>query len=237
MAISTALKSDVQKIITTQWNLRKGQVVPATENVTLAGGAVELDATFLYADLANSSQMAKELDRRIAAKIMKSFLATTTKVIKYRGGTIVSFDGDRVLGVFVGDSKNSSAAQGALNIKYVVKEIIQKKFETGYDSVRNANFTINHGVGVDTGTVLIVRAGARGANDLISIGRAPNLAAKLSDFREVPYQSFITASVYNRLSDESKYGGKQKTNMWEQRTWNFLSEKIIVYRSSWQWAP
>ena len=168
---------------------------------------------------------------------MKSFLATTTRVIKYCGGTIVSFDGDRVLGVFVGDYKNSSAAKCALQIKYVVIEIIRKKFESSYQSVRDASFRINYGVGVDTGTVLIVRAGARGANDLISIGRAPNLAAKLSDIREPNYQSFITAIVYNHLSDESKYGGKDKKNMWERRRWNFLRESIIVYRSSWHWAP
>ena len=237
MALSDDLKSDVQKIITTTWNLRKGQIVPSTDNILLAGGAVELDATFLYADLANSSKIAKELDRRIAAKIMKSFLATTTRVIRHCGGAIVSFDGDRVLGVFVGDYKNSSAAKCALQIKYVVIKIIRKKFESDYPSVKNASFRIDHGVGVDTGTVLIVRAGARGANDLISIGRAPNLAAKLSEIREPDYQSFITASVYNCLSDESKFGGEDNKNMWEQRTWKFLEDSIIVYRSSWHWAP
>ena len=237
MALTDTLKSDVQTIIGTQWSLRKGQVVPSTDSIALAGGAVELDATFLYADLANSSKIAKELDRRIAAKIMKSFLATTTRVIKHCGGTIVSFDGDRVLSVFVGDFKNSNAAKCALQIKYVVNEIIRKKFESNYLSVANASFKINHGVDVDTGTVLIVRAGARGANDLISIGRAPNLAAKLSDIRDPNHQSFITASVYDRLSDESKFGGKDKKNMWEQRTWKFLGESIVVYRSNWQWRP
>lgn len=237
MALVDILKSDVQTIIATQWKLRKGQLVPSTDNVLLAGGAVELDATFLYADLANSSKIAKEFDRRVAAKILKSFLATTAKVIRNRGGTIVSFDGDRVLGVFVGEFRNSRAAKCALHIKYIVIEIIRKKFESNYESVRNASFRIDHGVGVDTGTVLIVRAGARGANDLISIGRAPNLAAKLSDIREPNHQSFITASVYNRLSDESKFGGKDNKNMWEQRTWKFLGESIAVYRSSWQWQP
>ena len=78
----------------------------------------------------------------------------------------MSFDGDRLLGVFVGDSKNTNAAKCALNIKYVVKEIIRSKFEAKYDSVKNASFTIQHGCGVDTGTVLTVRAGARGGNDL-----------------------------------------------------------------------
>lgn len=237
MPLFNDLTNDVQATINAAWTLRKGRVVPSTATVNLAGGAVELDATFLYADLADSSKIAKEFDRRVAAKIIKSFLATTARVIKHRNGTIVSFDGDRILGVFIGGYKNSNAAIAALHIAYVVNEIIRKRFENKYPSVKAANFRINHGVGIDTGSVLIVCAGARGDNDLVSIGRAPNLAAKMSDFRDPFYQSFITESVYNRLSDEARYGGIEKRNMWEARTWTFLGEAISVYRSNWQWAP
>lgn len=237
MALSDDLLNDVQSIIDKPWNTRKGQKVPSSSDVALAGGAVELDASFLYADLANSSKMAKELDRRVAAKIMKAFLATTARLVRHHGGTIVSFDGDRILGVFIGDSKNSTAAKCALQINYTVKDIIKPKFESKYDSVKNASFSIRHGTGIDTGTVLAVRAGARGDNDLIWIGRAPNLAAKLSDLRESPNYTFITATVYNALNDSSKYGGKDKRNMWEQRTWKFLGDNITIYRSSWHWKP
>lgn len=237
MGLTNDLSDDVQTVINKKWSLRKGQKVPTTEDVALAGGAVELDATFLYADLADSSKMAKELDHRVTAKIIKSFLATTCRLIRARGGTIVSFDGDRVMGVFVGDSKNSSAVKCALQIKYTVRDIIRSKFESQYTSVKSASFRINYGVGIDTGTVMAVRAGARGANDLIWIGRAPNLAAKLSDLRESPDTTFITAAVYNMLNDESKYGGNPKKNMWEKRSWKFLGDSIDVYRSSWHWKP
>lgn len=235
MALSDRLKRDVSSIISTQWRIRKGRIVPTS--VPLAGGAVELDATFLYADLAKSSLLAKTLDRRIAAKILKSFLATTTRLIRSRGGTVISFDGDRVLGVFVGDRRNTEAARCALHIKWVVGEVIRSKFESSYDAVKDLGFPIEHGVGIDTGTVLIVRAGARGDNDLISIGRAPSLAAKLSDERESPYSTIITASVYNKLADSSKYGGEEKKDMWEKRYFDFAGQRHIVYRSNWQWEP
>jgi adenylate cyclase len=236
MALSDDLSGDVQSFISTPWARRDGRKIPDTEEVPLAGGAVEIDATFLYADLADSSKMAKELDRRIAAKIIKSFLYCTSKLIQARGGKIVSFDGDRVMGVFYGASKNSSAAKCALQIKWAV-DLIREKFETSYVSVRNASFRIRHGVGIDTGTVLAVRGGVRGVNDLIWIGRAPNLAAKLSDVRDHPYSTFITASVFNMLHEESKYGGTDKKLMWEKRVWTFLEDKLFVYRSSWHWKP
>ena len=237
MALSDQIKNDVSKIISTTWSIRKGQVVPGSETVSLTGGSVELDATFLYADLANSSKIAKKLDRRIAAKILKSFLATSTKLIKARNGTVLSFDGDRVLGVFVSNRKNTEAAKCALNINWTMNEAIRPKFKAKYQSVKDLDFSLGHCVGVDTGTVLIVRAGARGDNDLISIGRAPGLAAKLSDIRESPYRSYITASVYNRLLDSSKFGGTPRRNMWESRLFTFAEKTYSVYRSSWQSRP
>lgn len=236
MSKSDDISKDIQSIIDKNWNKRNGNKIPSSEDISLAGGAVEIKATFLYADLANSSKMAKDLDRRITAKILKSFLSSVSKLIKHNNGKIVSFDGDRVLGVFYGGSKNSNSAICSLQINYIVKNIIKPKFEKKYNAVKNASFSIRHGVGIDTGVVLAVRGGVRGNNDLIWIGRSPNLAAKLSDLRETPNHSFITSSVYNKLSDKSKFGSNGN-NMWERRTWSFLGESIVIYRSSWHWKP
>lgn len=229
--------SDVQNIINTKWNSSQGYVVPTTDNVTLAGGAKKIEATFLYADLASSSRIAKELDQRVAAKFFKSFLQCSTNLISSNSGTVISFDGDRALGVFMGNTKNTNAAKCGLQINYVVKEIIKTKFENTYDSVKNASFNISHGVGIDTGEVLVVRGGVRGNNDLISIGRAPNLAAKLSDIRNSTYKTHITSSVYNSLAQSSKFGGSESKNMWEKASWEFLGDNLNIYRSSWQWRP
>lgn len=235
MSLLDDIRSDVSTTISTKWNTRKGSSVPTTDTVALAGGAVELEATYLYTDLANSSKIAKEFDRRIAAKIFKAFHSTSCRLIRSHGGVITSFDGDRVLAIFIGDSKNTNATKCALKINYVVNEIIEPKFTDSYDVVKNAGFTISHGTGIDTGKVLIVRAGARGTNDLVSIGRGPNLAAKLSDLRNA--RTYITAAVYNKIADSAKLGGENNENMWTRKSWEFLDEKIIIYRSSWQWKP
>jgi adenylate cyclase len=232
MALSDEIKNDVQNIISTRMAGRVGRVVPISKNVRLAGDAVELSATFLYADLANSSKIAKTLDRRTAAKILKSFLATTSRLVRAKGGSIVSFDGDRILGVFVGNQKNTAAVECALNINYVVKEVIKPKFEAKYPAVKKASFSISHGTGIDTGEVLAVRAGARGSNDLIWIGRAPNLAAKLSDFRGSSHRSSITAAVYNQMLDSAKYSSSPKKNIWKKHNWKFLGQNIVIYRSA-----
>lgn len=236
MTSADDLSSSVSTILSQSWNIRDGTVVPSSDDVALAGGGVRLEATVLYADLAQSSRLATDFKQRTAAKITQSFLYCTCRLISTCGGTITSFDGDRAMGIFLSPTKNTSAAKCALHINYAMLNIIRPKVEKHFSSFRETGFAISHCVGVDTSSILAVRAGQRGSNDLIWIGRAPNLAAKLSDIRDDPYHSYITADVYSQLMDSSKYGSDRRL-MWEERLFEYIGEKMTVYRSNWHWKP
>lgn len=236
MTITENLESDVDNILRQEWNVRDGQLVPTTDTVALAGGAVKLNATMLYADLADSTDLAMNYDKRVASKVFKCFLTCCSKLIRARGGDIRSFDGDRVMGVFVGDTKNSNAAKCALNINYVFLKIVKPKLEAKYESLKSGPYKLGHCVGIDTSEMLIVRSGLRNSNDLVWVGRAPNVAAKLSGIRNSPYHSYITDTVYNALNPDSKsYEGK---DMWEKRA-NSTEVKGVstIFRSSWTYRP
>lgn len=236
MSLGDDLSREVSRIFSQSWNIRDGSVVPSTEDIALAGGAVKLDATFLYADLAQSSYLATDFQQRTAAKVMKAFLYCMAKIISENSGNIASFDGDRVMGVFIDDSKNTNAAKCALKMNYAMEKILEPKTQAHFTSLRETGFPISHCVGIDTSEILVVRAGQRGSNDLVWIGRAPNLAAKLSEIRENNYHSYISEEVFTRMNDSAKYGGDPKEMMWERRSVNFAGENTIVYRSSWQWT-
>ena len=122
-------------------------------------------------------------------------------------------------------------------MNYVTKAIIKPKVENYFTNLKKNGFKISHCVGIDTSSVLAVRAGQRGSNDLVWVGRAPNLAAKLSEIRESGYCSYITEDVFSRLNDEAKYGGKEKKLMWEKRILQYLGESTTIYRSNWRWTP
>jgi adenylate cyclase len=235
MALKDDLATEVDSILRQEWNVREGQVVPKTADVLLGGGAVKLTATILYADLADSTDLAMNYDRRIAAKVFKSFLACSSKIIRAHDGEIRSFDGDRVMAVFVGSSKNTSAAKCALKINYAFLKVIKPKLEAKYEALRTGSYKLGHCVGVDTGDVLVIRSGIRNNNDLVWVGRAPNVAAKLSNLREAPYNSFMTDAVYSQLNEEAKYSSGEKKPMWEQRSWKGVVKTL--YRSSWSWTP
>jgi adenylate cyclase len=236
MGLKDELSQSVSKIIQQSWDVRDGRIVPDTD-VALEGGAVRLDATVLYADLAQSSKLATDFQQRTAAKVIRIFLDCMCRLIRHYNATITSFDGDRVMGIFLGDLKNTNAAECALKMNYVVTKIITPRVNQYFTSLRESSFRISHCVGVDTSPIMAVRAGIRGSNDLVWVGRAPNFAAKLSEIRESTFNSYISTDVFSRMNDSAKYGGADNRLMWEQRSFEYIGERTTIYRSSWTWEP
>jgi adenylate cyclase len=235
MALKDDLATEIDGIMSQPWDIRNGTVVPENDDVALAGGAVKLEATMLYADLVDSTELAM-YDRRVAARVFKSYLTCCSKIIRARGGDIRSFDGDRVMGVFVGSSKNTSAAKAALNINYAFLMLIKPKLEAKYDVFKDGTYKLGHCIGVDTSEVLVIRAGIRNNSDLVWVGRAPNVAAKLSSIRTDPYNCWITQDLYNNMNDVLKTSSDGRL-MWEQRINVPAIPGGVGYRSSWYWQP
>jgi adenylate cyclase len=208
--------------------------IPTTSPSGTSG--VSLDATILYADLADSTELAL-FDQEIAAEVYKAYLIGTTRLIRAAGGEIRSFDGDRVMGVFIGNFKNTSAAKAALRINYFFTQVLEPAFLKFYERLQTSSFRFAQSVGVDTGEIRVARAGVRNANDLIWVGGAPNVAAKLSSIREQGYSTYITEPVFKKLHDSAKLFNGQP--IWERRTWQ-KGETYgagVVYRSSWWFKP
>ena len=229
MGLGDDLKSEVLKILQEEWSEREGRVVPESDDLKLSNDAVILDGTVLYADLDDSTKLVDAKDPSFAAEVYKCFLVCAARIIRFEGGEITSYDGDRIMAVFIGDSKNSDAARTALKINYAVLKIVNPAIQKEYP---NANYSVKHVVGIDTSSLFVARTGIRGANDLVWVGRAANYAAKLSA-RSGPATQ-ITAEVYDQLNDSSKYGSNQQ-NMWISTTASEIGYKTI-YTSSWHWG-
>lgn len=95
--------------MTAAWSITNGTVVPTTDDIVMRNGGRLLDATYAYADLADSSKIAQTLKKEAAAKIIRAFVNSATRILRNFGGEIRSFDGDRVMAIFVGDDKNWNA--------------------------------------------------------------------------------------------------------------------------------
>jgi len=220
---------EIRQIFKNRWSTREGRVVPDTDGVKAGNDAVTLSATVLYADLADSTGLVNSFKAHFAAEIYKAYLLGTCRVIRNIGGEITAFDGDRLMAIFTGDSKNSNAAKCGLQINYLVNQINQLMKETYPTTV----YTLKQCVGIDSGDLFICKTGIRDSNDLVWVGKAANYAAKLCSLREGNYGTYITEVVFDKLADTSKYGGNPKQSMWEKRTWTQTG--MSIYRSNWWW--
>ncbi|HNQ79075.1 MAG TPA: adenylate/guanylate cyclase domain-containing protein [Acidobacteriota bacterium] len=232
MKTLTEIEAGIVEILKTQWKRRNGQKVPEAEDIKLGNDAVEIEGTVLYADLEDSTGLVLGYKDWFAAEVYKCYLMSACELIKNNGGVITAFDGDRVMAVFIGNTKNSDAAKCALQINYIVQKVINVKLQEHFKSTA---FQLNQAVGIDMSNLFIAKTGIRGSNDLVWVGRAANFAAKLCSLREGLFNSYITEEVFNRLMDQVKYGEEPKRLMWDKVMWR--QRGIAVYRSSWTWAP
>ena len=218
----------VEDIFKEKWSTREGRKVPESEDLALGNDAVKLDGTVLYADLDDSTNLVDCYQPAFAAKIYKAYLSCAAKVIRSEGGVITSYDGDRIMAVYIGDSKNSSAACSALKINYAVTKIINPILKECYPKI---DYLVKQVVGIDTSNLFVARTGIRGSNDLVWVGRAANYAAKLSSL-SADYPSRLTEAVYKKLNKSAKYSNDGKP-MWKEATWNDMNG-MRIYRSTWR---
>lgn len=210
MSLADELREYVANTHSRQWTRRDGQVVPNTDDITLGNQAVDLDAVVLYADLKDSTGLVQNWDDWFAAEVYKNYLYVVSKIIRAHAGTITAFDGDRVMAVYIGDAKNSNAAKTALKINWAVINILQPAIDAQYP---NSNYKLAQKVGVASSKTMVARTGIRGSNDLVWVGNAANIAAKLAAL-DRGYASYITQEVFGMLSDETKNGGDPRRQMW-----------------------
>lgn len=229
MSLGEDLKEEVKTIFASQWTTREGQVVPKDDDLKLGNDAVKLNATVLYADLADSTKLVDNYKPWFAAEIYKAFLLCAAKIIRSEGGEITAYDGDRVMAVFIGDSKNTAAVRAGMKIHYAVAKIITPAMKAQLPKV---TYVLKHVVGVDTSDLYVARTGVRGANDLVWVGRAANYAAKLCANPET-YQTYITKDVYDVMHSSVKVSEGDEL-MWDTVTWDQFDMRTI-YGSRWWW--
>lgn len=229
MSFEDDLRKEVRSFFRTQWEVTEGRVIPSTDDIALGNNAKKLELAILYADMAESTNLVDNYKPLYAAEIYKAFLYVCCKIIRRNGGELISFDGDRIMGAFIGNGKNSAAAKAALNVKWGITKVVQSEHDDFY---KDKGITLNYCVGIDSSEHHVVRTGIRGSNDLVWVGKAANYAAKLTSHNWHPYHSIITSRVYGMLNDQSKFDGEGK-NMWIKDYSEAIDE--TVYKSSYHW--
>lgn len=197
----------------------KKSSVPLPEDIPLGNSAAEMEATTLFIDVRQSSDITNAFRRQTAAKMMKAYFDGSVRIIGKNNGSVRSFNGDGMLAIFMGDNRSNDAVKAAMQTKWYVQEVLRPSFRGYFSNNQSAigqalDFTV--GAGLDDGTIFAVRVGIKGTNDVAWVGRCTNTSAKLASLVSSPQSIAITRAVYSRLN-----GGRKVANgedMWSAET-------------------
>lgn len=231
--LADELTKEVEKTFKESWTEQATEGVPAAEDLRLnSNHAKRIDAaTVLYADLDGSTNMVDTLSWQRAAEVYKCYLRCASAIIRDEGGAITAYDGDRVMAVNTGPTKNTTAVRTAMKINRAVLEIIRPAYAAQYP---DSPFVLRHVVGISQSVLRAARVGVRGDNDIVWVGSAANHAAKLTAVSGNPI--WITESVYTGMHDSVRYANEKTKdkNMWARFTWTSFHNSVI-YGSNYYW--
>lgn len=229
MTIGEDIKSNSRSTFGVEWTTRNGTAVPEPKDLKLSNDVVRFEkAAILYADLDGSTDLVGSKKWQFAGEVYKTFLYAASRLIRAHGGSIVSYDGDRVMGIFISGSQCNDAVSCALQLNWAVKNIVQAELNRGWTT----DFKVRHVVGIDTSEIRAARTGVRGDNDIVWIGNAANLAAKLTALN-ADRPTYITKRVYDLLNDPQKLG-PNKENMWQRSNWAQHNNQEIYSTTYWR---
>lgn len=220
---SNEILRDIKDMFNNKWNEVESNTIPEIDDVALSKNeSIKLNATVLYVDMRNSTKLVSDWNVSFSTKIYKIFLWAASKVIQKKEGHITAFDGDRVMAIFIGDSKNTTAVKTAMNIKYLILQINK-------EILKNTNYAIDFGIGIDTGLIFATRTGIWKYNDILWMGNPSNYAAKYSELGKNPNNIIISKTVYNFLNNEAKYSG-------DKNMWKYYNSNQNILSSSYYWS-
>jgi adenylate cyclase len=227
MALLEELNGKIDAYVKQPYEIEETTIIPDTDNSKLTFGnkGLTCEYAFLFMDIRKSSQFHETYGFPKAAKIYQSFHDINVRVIEENNGSVRAFDGDRVMGVFVGRSKNSNAVKAAMQIQWAIRNILNPKLET----------KITCGGGIDYGKILVTKIGKgrnKNNNDLVWIGKADNYASHLAN--EAKNTIIISTNSYNVLVDDRKVSDGK--NMWQSKILTLKNgTNVNCYESIYGW--
>jgi len=229
MPLLDDLKSKISTYKTEKYTIEETTIVPSTDysKLTFGNKGLTCDFAFLFIDIRSSSKLHEEYGLIKAAKIYHSFHDINVSVIKANSGNVRAFDGDRVLGVFSGESKNGNAVKAAMQIQWGIRNILNPILQT----------KIICGAGIDYGKTLVIKVGKgrdQDNNDLVWLGKASNYASHLAN--EASNTIIISGESFKVLSKDRKISSSNK-EFWTPKVVTLKNAvKIHCYETGWGWV-
>ncbi len=97
MSLGSNLERIVSDYLAGEYETYEPQGVPSPESIALVNKAAKLEATTLFVDVRQSSDITNAFRRRTAAKMVKGYFDGAVRIVRANDGEVRSFNGDGLL--------------------------------------------------------------------------------------------------------------------------------------------
>lgn len=158
----------------------------------LPPGGAEVEIAVLFADIRDSTGLAKRLGPTAYAETLNRFYATATEVLIRHDATVDKLIGDEVMAFFVPGFAGPSFRQAAVAAAQDLRRAL------GYGGADGPWLPV--GIGLETGVAFVGNVGAEGYVDFTALGDPVNAAAHIQAAAR-PGEMLVGEAVYAAIAD------------------------------------
>lgn len=160
----------------------------------------EVNATIYFSDIRNFTEISENFQSpKKTTEFLNFYMDNMVDSIEKHHGTIDKFIGDAIMAYWNAPLSMASHADKAvksaleqINKRDFLNEIIFKKY----------NFTMDYGIGINTGDVIVGEIGSQGRSDYTIIGDSVNLAARVEGLCKIYKVRLIITQYTKKLLQE-----------------------------------
>jgi len=155
----------------------------------------EVYATIYFSDIRNFTTISEKLKSpKLITEFLNFYMNTMVESIENSSGTIDKFIGDAIMAYWNAPVAIENHVDKAL---LSAIEQVEKREELNKIIVSKYNFTLDYGIGINTGKAVVGEIGSNGRSDYTIIGDSVNLASRLEGLCKL-YKVRLIISEYTK---------------------------------------
>ncbi|MFH1120207.1 MAG: adenylate/guanylate cyclase domain-containing protein [Bacteroidota bacterium] len=161
------------------------------------GDQVQKEMTVMFSDIRGFTELSEDMTPKENFDFINHYLGYMEPVIRKNNGFIDKFIGDSIMALF--HEKVDDAIDAAIEMRYKLNQF-------NLDRIDQGKPTIDSGIGIHTGNLMLGVVGGEGRMDGTVISDAVNLASRLEGLSKI-YRTpiIISEDTLIKLEDPSKY--------------------------------
>lgn len=138
-------------------------------------GAERRPLTIMFVDVVDSTGLSERMDAEALREMMQRVHSLCASIIEGHGGYVAQYLGDGVLAYFGYPRASETDATNCVHAAVEIARAVAKRHRDGAQRMPSGVH-----IGVHSGTVVVGLVGAGRRRECLALGRAPNVAARLS---------------------------------------------------------